>query len=157
MTIGCDSSTPLTSRFDVQVLTPNSPIFDTLFDPTSLINQSNPLDRVDRQSVVDLTNRLNILLGLVDLGPYPTLQNRFSQFPITYVETADFILANQTNTDTLYPVIRDYNPAIAMPVIISGFLSDFDFHLDTNMGNTIAGGLCGQFGNVFEKLLGIST
>lgn len=157
MTIGCDSSTPLTSRFDVQVLTPNSPIFDTLFDPTSLINQSNPLDRVDRQSVVDLTNRLNILLGLVDLGPYPTLQNRFSQFPITYVETADFILANQTNTDTLYPVIRDYNPAIAMPVIISGFLSDFDFHLDTNMGNTIAGGLCGQFGNVFEKLLGIFT
>jgi uncharacterized protein YcbK (DUF882 family) len=44
-----------------------------------------------------------------------------------------------------------------MPVTISGFLSDFDFHLDTNMGNTIAGGLCGQFGNVFEKLLGIFT
>jgi uncharacterized protein YcbK (DUF882 family) len=157
MTIGCDSSTPLTSRFDTQVLKPNSNIFDTLFDPTSLMNQSNPLDRVDRQTVVDLTNALNIFLGSADLGPYPTLENRFNQFPITYVDTADFILANQTNTATLYPVIRNYNPGIAMPVILSSFLSDFDFHLDTNMGNTIAGGLCGQFGNIFQKLLGLFT
>ena len=157
MTIGCDSSTPLTSRFDPQVLKPNSNIFDTLFDPTSLMNQSNPLDRVDRQTVVDLTNALNIFLGSADLGPYPTLENRFNQFPITYVDTADFILANQTNTATLYPVIRNYNPGIAMPVILSSFLSDFDFHLDTNMGNTIAGGLCGQFGNIFQKLLGLFT
>jgi uncharacterized protein YcbK (DUF882 family) len=155
MTIGCDSSTPLTSRFDIQVLTPNSTIFDKLFDPTSLINQSNPLDRVDRQSVVDLTNALNIFLGQADLGPYPVLENRYNQFPITYVETADFILANQTNTGILYPVIRDYNPGIAMPVILTTFLSDFNFHLDANIGNTISGGLCGQFGNIFQKLLGI--
>lgn len=157
MTIGCDSSTPLTSRFDIQVLKPNSDVFDKLFDPTSLIDQSNPLDRVDRQSVVDLTNALNIFLGNADLGPYPILENRFNQFPITYVETADFILANQVDTATLYPVIRDYNANIAMPVILSSFLSDFDFHLDVNIGNTISGGLCGQFGNIFQKLLGIFT
>ena len=157
MTIGCDSSTPLTSRFDIQVLRPNSPVFDTLFDPTALIDQSNPLDRVDRQSVVDLTNALNTFLGNTDLGPYPTLENRFNQFPITYVETADFILANQTDTTTLYPAIRDYSPVIAMPVILSAFLSDFDFHLNANIGNSIAGGLCGQFGNIFQKLLGIFT
>jgi uncharacterized protein YcbK (DUF882 family) len=157
MTIGCDTSTPLTSRFDIQVLRPDSAIFDTLFDPTALISQSNPLDRVDRQSVVDLTNRLNVLLGLTDLTPYPTLKNRFDQFPITYVETADFILTNQIDTGAVYPVIRDYNPSISMPVILDGFLGDFDFHLDANIGNTIAGGLCGQFGNIFQKLLGIFT
>ena len=157
MTIGCDSSTPLTSRFDVQVLKPNSDVFDRLFDPTSLIDLSNPLDSLDRQSVVDLTNALNIFLNDIDLTPYPVLENRFNQFPITYVESADFILANQVDTGTLYPAIRDYNPAIPMPVVLSSFLSDFDFHLDANIGNTIAGGLCGQFGNIFQKLLGIFT
>ena len=156
MTIGCDSSTPLTSRFDAQVLTPNSAIFNTLFEP-SLFITNNPLDRVDRTTIVDLTNRLNILLGGIDLTPYPILKNRFDQFPITYVETADFVLANQINTSTIYPVIRDYNPDISMPVQFDSFLSDFDFHLDANIGKTISGGLCGQFGNIFNKLLGIFT
>ena len=156
MTIGCDSSTPLTSRFDAQVLTPNSAIFNTLFEP-SLFITNNPLDRVDRTTIVDLTNRLNILLGGIDLTPYPVLKNRFDQFPITYVETADFVLANQINTSTIYPVIRDYNPGISMPVQFDSFLSDFDFHLDANIGATISGGLCGQFGNIFNKLLGIFT
>ena len=156
MTIGCDSSTPLTSRFDAQVLTPNSAIFNTLFEP-SLFITNNPLDRVDRTTIVDLTNRLNILLGGIDLTPYPVLKNRFDQFPITYVETADFVLANQINTSTIYPVIRDYNPGISMPVQFDSFLSDFDFHLDANIGKTISGGLCGQFGNIFSKLLGIFT
>ena len=156
MTIGCDSSTPLTSRFDAQVLTPNSAIFNTLFEP-SLFITNNPLDRVDRTTIVDLTNRLNILLGGIDLTPYPVLKNRFDQFPITYVETADFVLANQINTSTIYPVIRDYNPGISMPVQFDSFLSDFDFHLDANIGATISGGLCGQFGNIFSKLLGIFT
>jgi len=156
MTIGCDSSTPLTSRFDAQVLTPNSAIFNTLFEP-SLFITNNPLDRVDRTTIVDLTNRLNILLGGIDLTPYPVLKNRFDQFPITYVETADFVLANQINTSTIYPVIRDYNPDISMPVQFDSFLSDFDFHLDANIGATISGGLCGQFGNIFSKLLGIFT
>jgi len=156
MTIGCDSSTPLTSRFDAQVLTPNSAIFNTLFEP-SLFITNNPLDRVDRTTIVDLTNRLNILLGGIDLTPYPVLKNRFDQFPITYVETADFVLANQINTSTIYPVIRDYNPDISMPVQFDSFLSDFYFHLDANIGTTISGGLCGQFGNIFNKLLGIFT
>ena len=156
MTIGCDSSTPLTSRFDAQVLTPNSAIFNILFEP-SLFITNNPLDRVDRTTIVDLTNRLNILLGGIDLTPYPVLKNRFDQFPITYVETADFVLANQINTSTIYPVIRDYNPDISMPVQFDSFLSDFDFHLDANIGATISGGLCGQFGNIFSKLLGIFT
>jgi hypothetical protein len=44
-----------------------------------------------------------------------------------------------------------------MPVILAAFLSDFNFHLDANIGNTISGGLCGQFGNIFQKLLGIFT
>jgi hypothetical protein len=90
----------------------------------------------------DLTNALNLFLGNVDLGPYPILERR---------------LANQTNTATLYPAIRDYNPSIGMPVILAAFLSDFNFHLDANIGNTISGGLCGQFGNIFQKLLGIFT
>ena len=156
MTIGCDSSTPLTSRFDAQVLTPNSAVFDALFEPSSFIT-NNPLDRVDRTTVVDLTNRLNVLLGAIDLTSYPVLENRFDQFPITYVEIADFVLTNQINTSTIYPVIRDYNPDLSMPVQFDSFLSDFDFHLDANIGKTISGGLCGQFGNIFTKILGLFT
>jgi uncharacterized protein YcbK (DUF882 family) len=155
MTIGCDSSTPLTSRFDPKVLTPNSAIFNTLFEPSLLIT-SNPLDRVDRTTIIDLTNRLNVLFsgGAVDLTPYPMLKNRVSQFPITYVDTADFVLRNQINAAAVYPVIRDYNPdlSIPMPVQFDSFLSDFDFHLDTNTGSTISSGLCGEFGDIFTKI-----
>ena len=153
MTIGCDSSTPLTSRFDPKVLTPNSAIFNTLFEPSLLIT-SNPLDRVDRTTVINLTNRLNVLFssGAVDLTSYPMLKNRVSQFPITYVDTADFVLRNQINAVAVYPVIRDYNPDLSIPVQFDSFLSDFDFHLDTNTGSTISSGLCGEFGDIFTKI-----
>ena len=59
MSIGCDTSTPLSSRFDAQVLRADSAIFDTLFDASSMLTQTNPLDRVDRQTAIDMTNSLN--------------------------------------------------------------------------------------------------
>ena len=236
----CDSSTPLSSRFDAQVLRPDSAIFDKLFDTSGLIEQGNPLDKVDRQSVINVTNRLNDLLSDMNLDAYPVLKKRFGQFPITYVEVADFALADNTDLDKTYSDMQNFDPSggdgtstdaasgtgtgasgtggssvgetgpvgdtttttstdssgtrttvstdnegnvttttvdssgntniakgftilagiIALgsiPVSILKFLSNFDFHLDTNIGVSIGGGLCGQFGNIFDKLFGLFT
>lgn len=157
MSIGCDTSTPLSSRFDAQVLRADSAIFDTLFDASSMLTQTNPLDRVDRQTAIDMTNSLNSALSNMDMTNYPTLSARVNQFPITYVEVADFIYGNNTDTTTLYPIIRDYNPQLLLPVPFDDFLSDLDFYFDVNLGKTISGGLCGQFGNIFTKILGLFT
>jgi len=287
----CDSSTPLSSRFDAQVLRPDSAIFDKLFDTAGLIEQGNPLDKVDRQSVINVTNRLNDLLSDMNLDAYPVLKKRFGQFPITYVEVADFALADNTDLDKTYSDMQAFDPSGAgrtptsdtavgdsgpggtggtsvgetgpvdgtatnvgttttatttdadgtttttainadgtttttainadgtktttktdtdgtttsnttdsngtrttvttdtsgntttttvdrsgnttiakgftilagiiaigsIPVSILNFLSNFDFHLDTNIGVSIGGGLCGQFGNIFDKLFGLFT
>jgi len=51
--------------------------------------------------------------------------------------------------------VLDVLAALAVPVAIIAFLSNFDFHLDNNIGGSIAGGLCGQFGNIFDKLFGL--
>ena len=157
MSIGCDTSTPLSSRFDAQVLRADSAIFDTLFDASSMLTQTNPLDRVDRQTAIDMTNGLNSALSNMDMTNYPTLSARVNQFPITYVEVADFIYGNNTDTTTLYPIIRDYNPQLLLPVPFDDFLSDLDLYFDANLGKTISGGLCGQFGNIFTKILGLFT
>ena len=157
MSIGCDTSTPLSSRFDAQVLRADSAIFDTLFDASSMLTQTNPLDRVDRQTAIDMTNSLNNALSNIDMTNYPTLSARVNQFPITYVEVADFIYGNNTDTTTLYPIIRDYNPQLLLPVPFDDFLSDLDLYFDANLGKTISGGLCGQFGNIFTKILGLFT
>ena len=157
MSIGCDTSTPLSSRFDAQVLRADSAIFDTLFDASSMLTQTNPLDRVDRQTAIDMTNGLNSALSNMDMTNYPTLSARVNQFPITYVEVADFIYGNNTDTTTLYPIIRDYNPQLLLPVPFDDFLSDLDLYFDANLGKTISGGVCGQFGNIFTKILGLFT
>ena len=157
MSIGCDTSTPLSSRFDAQVLRADSAIFDTLFDASSMLTQTNPLDRVDRQTAIDMTNSLNNALSNMDMTNYPTLSARVNQFPITYVEVADFIYGNNTDTTTLYPIIRDYNPQLLLPVPFDDFLSDLDLYFDANLGKTISGGVCGQFGNIFTKILGLFT
>ena len=157
MSIGCDTSTPLSSRFDAQVLRADSAIFDTLFDASSMLTQTNPLDRVDRQTAIDMTNSLNNALSNIDMTNYPTLSARVNQFPITYVEVADFIYGNNTDTTTLYPIIRDYNPQLLLPVPFDDFLSDLDLYFDANLGKTISGGVCGQFGNIFTKILGLFT
>lgn len=109
MSYGCDSSTPLSSRFDADVLRPDSAIFDELFDASSLIDQGNPLDRVDRQGVINLTNSLNDTLSGIDLSAYPVLKARLDQFPLTYVEVADFVVADSTDIDSIDAAIKNYN------------------------------------------------
>ena len=102
MTALCESTTPLASRFDASLLNADSDIFKEIDDYTRLVDlNANPIERLDRQTVIDLTNKTNFMLDNLDLSEYNTLSDRFQQAPLTFVEVADFIVSNNMDLDTI--------------------------------------------------------
>ena len=74
MTALCESTTPLASRFDSTLLNVSSDVFKEIDDYTRLVDlNANPIERLDRQTVVDLTNKTNNLLDKVNISDYNTL------------------------------------------------------------------------------------
>ena len=147
MSIECTNTTPISG----QTTALTAPV--GTIDFSALIAQPDPLDQVDRPTIVEITDKLNALLDVENLSEYPTLQNRYDQFPLTYTEIADYVLTNNVNTFDVLAAINKYDGAIGTDRVINQTLSDLDFHYETNLGKTINEGLCGAFGNALAELL----
>ena len=64
----CESTTPLASRFDASLLNASSDVFKEIDDYTRLVDlNANPIERLNRQTVLDLTNKTNFMLDKLDL------------------------------------------------------------------------------------------
>ena len=148
MSIQCDNTTPIASK--AGSLTVGDAVFDSIFDLSSLIT-NDPLSQLDRGSVVSITDALNNVLGSEDLQAYPTLSERYSQFPLTYTEIADYMLTNNVTVDILGE-LQAYSVPVGASSSITGLLDDLDFHYNQNFGKTISEGLCGQFANALLDL-----
>lgn len=151
MSIECTNTTPISGQSSALT----APV--GTIDFSALIAQPDPLDQVDRATVVEITDKLNALLDVEDLSEYSTLQNRYDQFPLTYTEIADYVLTNNVNTVDILTSINKYDGAIGTDQVINQTLSDLDFHYEDNLGKTINEGLCGEFGNTLAELLNAFT
>ena len=149
MSIECNNTTPIASRFSDLVVQPGQ-----IIDLSAIISQTDPLDQVsNRSAVIDVTNRLNVILGIAGLSDkYPTLYNRFDQAPITYTEVADFVLQNNINTFPITTALSKYNKSSGPSSVLDSFLSDIDFHFNANLGIAITAGLCGQYQKILDIL-----
>ena len=154
MSIECNNTTPFSARFDSAALTPASAVFTEIEDFGSLIDQSNPLDFVNRDSVLAITNRMNDILPKADLSDFPTLQKKYQQFPITATEVADYVLTNSIDTDSIIAEFDNFSPDIGFTAPINAFLDGFDFHLDLNIGKSLSDGTCARFGNILLEIAG---
>ena len=75
MSTVCENTTPLASRFDSSILSLDSGAFSDIIDLTKLAD-TNPVEKVNRQSLVDVTKKTNAILGGLDLSNYDTLKDR---------------------------------------------------------------------------------
>ena len=163
MTSHCENITPLASRFDESILRLDSSAWNAILDMTQLANSDGINDGsglnggvgLNRATLVDVTNKTNSILDLVDLSDYPVLSDRFDQGPITFVEIADFINSNNYDINNLNIDISDYVVRPTMPVPIDSYLGDLDYYMNKNFGASISGGICGSFNNFFSQLVGL--
>ena len=156
----CESTTPLASRFDASLLNASSDVFKEIDDYTRLVDlNANPIERLNRQTVLDLTNKTNFMLDKLDLSMYNTLRDRVEQAPLTVVEIADFVVSNNHNIDTINTNIGQWSDGMVPPTTapVDSYLADLDYYLDTNLGKSISSGLCGSFANIFATLGGLFT
>ena len=163
MSIECNNTTPAASRFSNLTV----PIAGSSIDLSALIAQPDPLDQVtNRAQVISLTDKLNSVLDQEDLSAYPTLKERYDQFPLTYTEIASYVIDNRVNTSDVLDAINNYgggsngSGGTGLPgnnVVVNSTFSGLDFHYETNLGKTISEGLCGAFGNTLAELLAIFT
>ena len=109
MSILCDNTTPIAGKAG-QTLTNDSALFDNIIDLSSLILKSDPLSdsSLNRNSIVQLTNGLNGLLGASDLTGFDTLKERFDQFPLTFTEIAAFALDESQDVDGLLDNLNNF-------------------------------------------------
>ena len=152
MSIECNNTTPLVSKFS-DLTTKTGQVIDL----SALTSQSDPLDRVDRATVIDITNRLNVILddgtGNLALDKlYYTLYDRFSQAPITFTEIAAFALANNANTSDIQAALSGYSTSDGPSSIVDDFLKALDFYFAINLGLAITAGICGQYQKILDIL-----
>ena len=158
MTALCESETPLASKFDSTLLTSSSQVFKEIDDYTRLVDlNANPIEQLDRQTVVDLTNKTNFMLDTVDLSSYNTLRDRIEQAPLTFVEVADFVVSNNLDIGTINNDVGLYVPGASTSAPVDSYLNDLDYYLNVNLGKSISSGLCGAFANIFATLGGLFT
>lgn len=185
MSIECDNTTPLAGKAG-STLGNDSALFDNLIDVSSLIDDTDPFGSagLNRNSIIDLTNGLNGLLGASDLTGFDTLKERFDQFPLTFTEIAAFAINNNENVDDLLNGLNNFqegnggggntlgpyvgysskdggidgtNSNQFSDAFLGGLLGDLDFYYNQNLGASINAGTCGAFGNALMQLLGVFT
>ena len=154
MSAVCENTTPLASRFDSSILGVDSGAFSDIIDLTKLTD-SNPVDQVNRQSLVNVTKKTNAILDAINLNNYSTLKDRYEQAPLSFVDIADFVVNNNYSITDLDNDVNNYNPFNpdeVVPVPVDSYLTDLDYHLNKNLGQSISSGMCGAFANVFGQL-----
>jgi len=154
MSIQCDNTTAIVSGFSLEA----APIAGELIDLSALLAEADPLDsvQIDRATAVGITDGLNnFILSTANLDAFPTLKERFGQFPLTYTEVAGYMLNNNVNGADVLDSINKYDSTLGPEVTLTNTLSDLDLFYNTNYGASIAGGLCGSFGNTLMQLIGL--
>ena len=154
MSIECNNTTPFASRFDSSALTPASAVFTEITDFGSFIDQSDPLQFVNRADVVSITTSLNRILPQEDLSDFPTIQKKIEVFPITFTEIADYALANSIDTAIIAEQLAQFSSP-GFNNTLNGFLDGLDFHLDLNIGKSLSDGTCGAFLDIITTISGI--
>ena len=150
MSIECSNTTPLSSQNTVTTAGVGPIDFSALL-------VRDPIDQLDRETIVSITNSLNSILESVDLSDTPTLKARFDQFPLTVTEIADYILTNNIDTVDILNSIAVYDAQSLSNTVLTNTVSDLDFFYEENLGKTISEGLCGKFGNSLMELLAAFT
>lgn len=138
---------------------------DGLLNFTDLIlKQENPLAGFDSGKLTSTAGNLTRGLRKINLTPYPFLKQRFEQSPILYTEVADFLNQSSLNTDDLAEELGEFQTftnsgPVNLPVqpanVPSGMkkiLSQLEFYYAANLANSVSGGFCSSFPNVFGKI-----
>ena len=160
MSIQCDNTTAIASGFSSMSVPIGGGIGDGLIDLSALLAEADPLDsvQIDRKTAVAITDGLNnLVLATTNLDAFPTLKERFGQFPLTYTEVAGYMLDNNVNGDNVLDSISKYDSTLGPEVTLTNTLSDLDLFYNLNYGASISGGLCGAFGNTLLELIGLFT
>lgn len=128
----CDNTTPLGSKnADETLNVTSSALADAILDLSTLANTTNPLDSVDRNAIINLTNGINNVLINTPLDDFPSLANKVAQDGrITPTDIAQFTLDNNTDVTELQKVLDDYNTGLPTSSSTT----------DTNIGSTTGTG-----------------
>lgn len=149
MSIECNNTTPLVSRYS-ELTAPTG-----FIDLSPLLSSADPLDSVNRQDIVEVTDRLNTVLPLFDLSNAETLSARFGQFPLTYTELADWSLNNSVDIPALKSALDAFTVVAGPDVTVKDAIDDLDFYYNANLGSSISEGLCGKFGSALTELMAL--
>lgn len=128
-----------------------------------LLKQQNPLAGYDGKQLQEAAGLLTRSLRKVSLAEYPFLAKRYSQSPILYTEVADFLNQSSTNINDFTEELGNFQTFTSGPVNlpVSGLntpsglkkiLSQLEFYYAANLANSISGGFCSAFPNVFGKI-----
>ena len=140
---------------------------DGLLNFTDLLaKQENPLAGFNRGKLVNTAGNLTRALRNVSLVDYPFLNQRFEQAPILYTEVADFLNQSSTDVNDFDDDLSEFNNftqgPVNLPVVpanvpsnVKTHLSQLEFYYASNLANSISGGFCGAFPNVFGKIASI--
>lgn len=157
----CKATTPLVSRYSSSFIRPV--VTDLIPDEEYWIGlQTNPITKLmagytEQQATIvvnQITRKLdNIISELPDstLEKYPTLWNKVYQSSLNKFEVADFLYK------TGYDPIQVNNELSIVPITSSvlgknGIIEQLDFYFDNNLANSISGGFCAAFANIFAKI-----
>lgn len=152
MSIQCDNTTPIVSKLS-ELTTPTGTI-----DLSALLAQPDPLDSpaIDRGTAIRITDGLNNqVLSTADLSNFPTLKERYGQFPLTYTEVAGYMIDNNADGFNILNSINRYDSTLGPEVVLTDALSGLDLYYATNYGKSISEGLCGSFGNTLMELFAL--
>ena len=140
-------------------------------------SQQDPSSAYNRQTLLQVTGKLNKLLPRTDLSDYPFLDSRRQQTYIFYPEIADFL--NQSGYDInavndalgSYDIVVDQNPLFdnnstikvdqeLVPEFVQNLFGQMEFYYAQNMANSVSGGFCSAlsapFGLISKILAGVS-
>ena len=111
MSIECNNTTPIASKGSA-ALTLTSAALNDILDVATLVDLSDPLDSLNRASVMNITNALANIAEQTDLSAYATLNARVAIGAPSYTEIADFLLSNNSNVAEIEQAIVDYNTGL---------------------------------------------
>ena len=131
-----------------------------------ILKQQNPLAGFDRGELLTASGNLTRVLRNVDLtegNQYPFLNQRFEQSAILYTEVADFLQQSSIDVTDFNNTLTDFQRFTSGPVVLpvnpnntsvdfQNVLDQLEFYYAGNMANSISGGFCGSYGNVFGKI-----
>jgi len=160
--------TTLATKYASTYLTQSSSEFTANLGFADLLKrEANPIDRFDRDALVEASKGFNGTIRRVDLTNYPYVESRVAQGDILYPEFGDFLIQAGYSLDVVTAVVNDFPvvtydvttnsvdilPVANIPVGYAEIISHLELHYSENIANTISGGFCGAFSNPFSQIL----